>query len=403
MILGKKMAYMNQMDIALKIFKESTPLASQDLEQEIWFHKLMTLLLDQKAKEGISYMQKNKILSKVDGLNNKLLFWIARVYEQAGYNKQAIAIYKKIIDKMPLSFYAIISIEQLKNLKKENKQELIVINRKATYRPNKHLTKKAKKYLQQIHYMALIDDHIFIPRLVNYLIHWPTKQLYNLAIDKLSAKRAISFAIMDTLNANAKHLEVFKLAVRLLNKNIIPLNHEILHLLFPKKFMQEIKNHNKKLDPLLILSLIRQESSFNPNAISHAGARGLMQLMPKTARQYKRYLRSSKLYDPKTNINLGIKYLEKLSNQNNGNLLFALSAYNAGEGNLAYWKKFIFKFKDPIVNIEMIPFRETSDYIKLIYRNLYFYNLLSKNKSFLQRGLKENLRIIIKRPSTQSI
>ena len=112
-------------------------------------------------------------------------------------------------------------------------------------------------------------------------------------------------------------------------------------------------------------------------AKSRVGARGLMQLMPTTARQIARRLASQKLHHPKTNLKLGIHYFMKLYNKYDKNLIYTLSAYNAGENRVKRWKREYFKDHPTLYKIESIPFKETNLYVKLILRNLFFYKIIS--------------------------
>ena len=133
------------------------------------------------------------------------------------------------------------------------------------------------------------------------------------------------------------------------------------------------------LDPVLVASLIRQESNFNPRATSPVGARGLMQLMPpvgRTLAQSKGIANygDSSLYDPAINIRLGTVHLSGLFRRTS-NIERVLAAYNAGESRVARWIQKT-GASDPEIFTERIPFVETRDYVRAIVRNRAFYSTL---------------------------
>ena len=144
--------------------------------------------------------------------------------------------------------------------------------------------------------------------------------------------------------------------------------------LFPTPVWQPRRGFRR--DRALVFAVMRQESAFRPAAISHAGARGLMQIMPATARFTARLGRVPfegvwRLFDPQFNILLGDSFLAYLLARPtiNGNLLFAVAAYNAGEGNLARWSV----RSDPLLFTEAIYFRETRIYVERVMYNLWAY------------------------------
>ncbi|MEE2671212.1 MAG: lytic transglycosylase domain-containing protein, partial [Bdellovibrionota bacterium] len=154
---------------------------------------------------------------------------------------------------------------------------------------------------------------------------------------------------------------------------------KVLEILFPTPYFHQIKKEiDKEFDPVIALSLIRQESGFNRRARSRVGARGLMQLMPATARRFKRRLKTSHLYNPSTNINIGTKYFNNLLNRYDNNLVYSLAAYNAGEHRVDRWQSDFLSNDSILKDIENIPFRETRKYVKLIFRNIFFYKMLLK-------------------------
>ena len=135
-----------------------------------------------------------------------------------------------------------------------------------------------------------------------------------------------------------------------------------------------------RVDRALIFALIRQESQFNPNAKSWAGARGLMQLMPRTASfvARDRRLHSSKrseLFVPSYNLELGQKYIEMLLDEDHvgGDLFLLAIAWNGGPGNLSKWQRQNQKTKDTLLFIESIPSRETRIFVERVLTNLWIY------------------------------
>jgi soluble lytic murein transglycosylase-like protein len=135
-----------------------------------------------------------------------------------------------------------------------------------------------------------------------------------------------------------------------------------------------------KLDKALIYALIRQESAYNPDAISGDGARGLMQIMPRTASyvsQGSRYhgSRRDELFEPGLNLSLGQRYLDYLLNYRgiDGDLFRLTTAYNGGPGNLNKWEQHIQAGDDPLLFIESLPSRETRTFIERVLANLWIY------------------------------
>lgn len=141
-------------------------------------------------------------------------------------------------------------------------------------------------------------------------------------------------------------------------------------------------NHTSPVEKALLLALVRQESQFDPKAVSHAGARGLMQLMPRTAklvaRKIKtRYSKQKLTGDPDYNTRLGSTYLADLIDRYDGSYVLALAAYNAGTPRVRRW---IRSFGDPrtaeidvIDWIELIPFSETRNYVQRVLEGVQVY------------------------------
>ncbi|MFO0388788.1 MAG: lytic transglycosylase domain-containing protein [Alphaproteobacteria bacterium] len=142
-----------------------------------------------------------------------------------------------------------------------------------------------------------------------------------------------------------------------------------------------------RVEPALIYALARQESGFHAMAKSPAGALGVMQLMPETASLMKKQMQkntglSASTYhasDAVSNVTLGQGYVEHLLGNAlvENNLLFMLTAYNAGPGRLMEWKKSIDYKNDPLLFLESIPFPETRNYVMQVMTNYWIYSELA--------------------------
>jgi soluble lytic murein transglycosylase len=153
-------------------------------------------------------------------------------------------------------------------------------------------------------------------------------------------------------------------------------------LLFPLPYWKDLHRQAaaNNLDPYLVAALIRQESEFNPGAVSRADARGLMQLLPRVGRSEARSLRvrhysTRKLMQPEINIQLGTHYFKKMVAQYDGQVEYALAAYNAGTHRVDAWLQ-SGSYRDLPEFVESIPFTETRQYVQAIMRNASVYRRL---------------------------
>ncbi|WP_241674639.1 lytic transglycosylase domain-containing protein [Candidatus Methylobacter oryzae] len=159
-----------------------------------------------------------------------------------------------------------------------------------------------------------------------------------------------------------------------------------LALRFPVYYANEVHTnaslHN--LDPAIVFGLIRQESIFNKNAESAVGARGLMQVMPKTGMQIARDLKEkwrsdSVLFNPGVNVRYGAFYYKQLLKQFHGHFALAIAAYNAGAGRVSKWLPSV----EPVpadIWIETIPFKETRKYVtSVLSYSIIYQQLMQRN------------------------
>ncbi len=149
---------------------------------------------------------------------------------------------------------------------------------------------------------------------------------------------------------------------------------EVWHVLFPLRYEHELRAaaDEESLDPALVAALILQESTFDSAALSRAGARGLMQVMPATGRRIARAtgtrFRRAALHDPRTSLDFGTRYLRQMSDRFAGAIEKVLAAYNAGPHRVDAWTAARGETSTEEF-IEGIPFSETRSYVMIILAN----------------------------------
>ncbi len=153
----------------------------------------------------------------------------------------------------------------------------------------------------------------------------------------------------------------------------------IRRFLYPPAFTAEFKKAGQlcTIDQKLLYAVSRQESLFDPMAVSHAGARGLLQVMPQVWRQFIAdnpklvpFVKADEPFDVQSNLIVGACHLKEALTAYHGNLVFALAGYNAGRGAVNEWIRRRFK-NDLEMFIEFIPYGETQTYVKRILRSIH--------------------------------
>ncbi|MEG2310711.1 MAG: lytic transglycosylase domain-containing protein [Clostridia bacterium] len=157
--------------------------------------------------------------------------------------------------------------------------------------------------------------------------------------------------------------------------------------LYPLTYFDIIKNeaNKNKLDPYLVLAIIKSESGFNKDAISKKNAKGLMQIMDSTANEISKKqpitenIDNTNIFDPNVNISIGCNYFATLHTKYRGNIYIAICAYNAGMGNVDKWLEtnIISKELNEYKNIDL-PFKQTSKYLHKVISSYNMYKFLYK-------------------------
>lgn len=214
----------------------------------------------------------------------------------------------------------------------------------------------------------LNDDDLWIQGFLKYGLS-DEAELFSRQIEKLNYNVAIEVA--DSLGREGKHLT----SLRFLAKAKVPLNSESFPLYYPLPYKGKIVEVSSVygLPHTIYSGLIRTESGFDMDVVSGAGAVGLSQLMPATAREQALNIGidNPDLNDPDTNIQLGGSYLNWLMSKY-GTLPLSCMAYNAGPGNVWEWQRGWGNLPDELF-IEAAPFKETRAYVPKILRSAIYY------------------------------
>jgi soluble lytic murein transglycosylase len=155
-------------------------------------------------------------------------------------------------------------------------------------------------------------------------------------------------------------------------------------LLFPLPYRTDLEHsaHEVGVDPFLLAGLIRQESEFDPQALSPANAYGLAQVRPGTGKDYAKRagikgFTNRMLFQPETNLKLGAAIFRAMLDSNSENVEETLASYNAGPARLVVWRAWN-QCREPAEFVESIPFTETRDYVQAVLRNADMYRRLYK-------------------------
>ena len=305
------------------------------------------------------------------------LYWRARLAEEDGEPAKARAYYQKISERFRNYYYGELARQQIRKLKTDSDPvHYALLDRVPAIDANAKITADAVPTDNlRVQKAQLLEN--------GGLLDFAVRELRAAAEEDkgnwLAPQTARVYADAGRYDVA---IEVLKRAVpNYFAVDLPSLPRPYWEALFPRPYWVDLKKFSSSnaLDPYLVAALIRQESEFNPNAVSHANAVGLMQLLPKVgksvAKQQKlRRFSSAQLFTPGVNLQLGTRYFRSMVDKF-GAFEYALAAYNAGADRVQDWLG-EGKFRDPQEFVESIPFTETREYVQAILRNASVYRQL---------------------------
>ncbi|MGF1699628.1 murein transglycosylase [Photobacterium makurazakiensis] len=279
-------------------------------------------------------------------------FWQARLAEYAGDDELAEKGYRSLLGQR--DFYSVAAAT--------------ILEEEIEY-PTKTITldgAKTKEYdtaLSRIEELIVLDKLLDANREWHYLLRGKSGDQIAVLAAYAVANKWHHLAVQATISGKLwDHLELR-----------FPIAHKWWFDFFSKK---------RDLPMTTMMALARQESALNVEAVSPVGARGLMQLMPATAKETakklgRNYAGQSSLFDPGVNIRLGSGYLKMMLDRYDNNRIFAFAAYNAGPSRVTRWRKETDEKLDVYAFIEAIPFNETRGYVQNVLMFEVYYGDLT--------------------------
>ncbi|MDD5410560.1 MAG: transglycosylase SLT domain-containing protein [Methylobacter sp.] len=290
-------------------------------------------------------------------------YWQARVLDKMGDTLQAQNVYNKVAEDR--SFYGFLAADSA---------------RKSYSLSNKPVSLAGNK----LEKLANEDDFKVVRELRFHNRDMEAQRQWWYAVKKLSKERRMVAAKL------AQQWQWDQIAINTLIKADY---WDDLTLRFPVHYSDQIHNnaYQQNLDPAIIFGLIRQESLFDKDAESSVGARGLMQIMPKTGMQIARELKEKwqsdeSLFNPDINVKYGAFYYKQLLKRFHGHFALATAAYNAGPARVAKWLPSVEAVPADIW-VETIPYRETRKYVTAVLSYAIIYQQLIQRKGLQMKEL----------------
>lgn len=340
--LNEKAACYNNLYVKYK----NGPYASDALSQ-IFLAKIRHGKTDDAKKIGKDYLLRFSKSSNAP----MVMYWMGKLYQKSNSYAEYSNYYKNIISKYPDNYYAYRAYLKLNNYH----TPLIgsYLENKPVEYPYKRLPKK-----DVILKLVELKDFDMLNELCDddFVKAWVLYKKGNYSQSMLIARDA-----MDKLDAKP---DKYDLRWR---------------LVYPVNYYESVKNYSSKAgnNLPLIMSIIREESYFNPSAKSSVGALGLMQVMPQTAGEVSNVYNLGinpylDLFNPDLNIEVGNYYYAQLKSMLNGQDVSSIAAYNGGIGSVSRWKSSLY-YNDTDDFVEQIPYNETKNYVKKVFRSYWNY------------------------------
>ena len=369
----KQLSYKNY-KLATKILEQYNLSSKDYLSEAQWLAGWLSLTFNKDPKSAYKYFSKMFLEVKTPISKARASYWAGKASEEIG-NKEDLKIWYERAAAFPATFYGQLALKKLN-------RELFLPSQSIEFNQNEFKKFKENELVRALILLLQVENRklsrIFAMHLVTQAKN--TKDILMLS------------KILNDFNQVSFSIFVGKKAIY--NNIYIP----SLNFPVPNTELMNLINKNTEIPLPVTLAITRQESAFDVKAKSRAGARGLMQLMPRTARitakknnyKYKRIYLTSR---PAYNVKIGSFYFKEMLNKFNGSYVLALAAYNAGPSRVNRWLKTYGDPRkneiDPVTWMELIPISETRNYVQRVIEGIYMYRMLVKNEKNLTSPIKQ--------------
>ena len=363
---------------------------NEDPAEKINLRMGLLRLLEGNAPLAQEALQKTQ-LEKDPKENSRNLFWLGTIFQKNSPTEKINPYWQQLNKENPLSLAALVANQQMGI----DPMSLLVSDE------NISLQNRVEGGWTKENVETFIFDLLLADKKKDAANAWANY------VTKTTTTSNPNLLLYWSLTENKLHnyyssIQMFSRYTRY-QKNYL-VSRGLINLQFPKPYLNQILDVRSQIDPIFILALMRQESAFDENARSTANARGLMQVLPNTAKTLRRSIKPNDLYDPDTNIEVGDAFLEKLFKKYDGKSEYVLASYNAGSQNLDKWLLRI-PSENTMLFCDYIPFKETRSYVSIILRNYYWYSriLAEDNNRLTQNVLERSMKSRFKSERVQAL
>jgi soluble lytic murein transglycosylase-like protein len=351
--------YKERLPRAPSFARQSQSYRAPDLDQAA-IDQAMQLYLDGKNRDAIDAFRKFTDEYPRSSARFRALYWLAQALKKQGKEDESRRLLGELQKSSPLTYYGLLAAIETG------------VDPHSTLDPKAPMGTDFDPFLHPL--------EIYRLRRAQNLIASKAYGLAAIELKDLRARDGLSngfLVYLAMLHSEAKSwVTAFPILNELIARGYTGAYSEFFSsVIFPIDPLKEVKKFSEaqKIDPVLVMSLIKQESSFDQSASSGSGALGLMQLMPTTAVDTVSGIARSELLTPEANLKTGTIYLSKLLNRFQGNIVYATASYNAGPGAVNRWIKAAPQGRPMLEFIEAIPYKETREYVMAIIRNYFWY------------------------------